>query len=895
MTWLRPRITFLRLYSPLVLLVLVGLLFYGQADIEQDRVRVRSQEVLNVGLGAGVLSRTLESVARDLHFLAHHSALRAAVDSPTAGHLQHLAEDLATFSSSKTVYDQMRWIDETGQERVRVDYAKDRPVVVAADKLQDKGNRYYFIDTMKLRPGEVLISPLDLNIEQDKIEVPYKPTVRVATPIVDSRGNKRGIVIINFVGRVMLEALAGTPSTTQGQVMLANGEGYWLKSPNPGEEWGFMFNRTDLSMKARFPEPWARIRATESGQELLADGLWTWQAVYPLLVGQKAPAGGIKGFASTRSESEAKAYVWLTFSHVSRDAWWAMQLAVWRKLAVVAVLLLGLVGLGSWKLARSWTALASAEEDVRRLNADLERQVDERTRDLRDKVNELDQEIRDRQRAEEGQRERESHYRALFNYVPDGILIADEESRYKDANASMCSMLGYTREEIIGLHASDIVTQAEIQHIGPALSAIKSGSNYHREWEFRRKDGSVFPAEVSVAVMPDGNLLGMVRDITDRRQAQEERHLLQFQLQQAQKMESLGSLAGGVAHDMNNVLGAILGLASANVEAQPEGSRARQAFETIIQAAERGGKMVKSMLNFARKSPAEERELDMNMILRDEVRLLERTILSKVHIVLDLAPDLRPSRGDASALTHAFMNLCVNAVDAMPECGTLSLRTRNVDKDWIEVRVEDTGVGMPKEVLEKALDPFFTTKEQGKGKGTGLGLSLVYSTVKAHNGQVEIQSEPGQGTCVRMRFPACEGIPQAPGLDAGPRPEPSHGRLTVLLVDDDELIQRSMQALLGVLGHTTITALNGEEALAKLEAGLQPDVVILDMNMPGLGGTGTLPRLRALRPAVPVLLATGRSDQTVLDLLAAHPFVRLLSKPFSMKELQNYLEPIGKG
>jgi len=382
-------------------------------------------------------------------------------------------------------------------------------------------------------------------------------------------------------------------------------------------------------------------------------------------------------------------------------------------------------------------------------------------------------------------------------------------------------------------------------------------------------------------------------DISQRRKAEAENAKLQAQLLQAQKMEGLGSLAGGIAHDMNNVLGAILGMASANIAAQPVGSSVYRAFDTIAQAAIRGGKMVKSLLNFAHQSPTEERELDMNAILREEVELLERTTLAKIRLEMDLASDLRPILGDASALTNAFMNLCVNAVDAMPDNGTLTLRTRNVDTDWIEVLVEDTGTGMPREVLEKAMDPFFTTK--GVGKGTGLGLSMVYSTVKAHRGQIEIQSEPGQGTRVRMRFPACEPLvrPSEPAVE--PPTATAHGMLDVLLVDDDELIQSTLQEVLGILGHSVTAALSGEEALAKLEAGFQPDAVILDMNMPGLGGAGTLPRLRALRPTLPVLLATGRADEAALDLIQAHQHVTLMSKPFSMKELKQHLERLGQG
>ena len=365
--------------------------------------------------------------------------------------------------------------------------------------------------------------------------------------------------------------------------------------------------------------------------------------------------------------------------------------------------------------------------------------------------------------------------------------------------------------------------------------------------------------------------------------------MLLSQLHQAQKMESLGSLAGGVAHDMNNVLGAILGLASAHIEAQPLGSPTQKALETIIKAAERGGNMLKSLLSFARQNSAEEQVLDLNAILREEVRLLERTTLAKVQLGLDLAPDLHPVRGDAGALTHAFMNLCVNAVDAMPESGTLTLRTRNLSRDWVEVRVQDTGIGMAKEILGKAMDPFFTTKEVGKG--TGLGLSIVYSTVKTYRGEMELQSEPGRGTSVILRFPAIQGAGRPAEPSGAYQTMPRLGSLRVLLVDDDELIQSSMQGMLELLGHEATSARSGEEALELLKDGLDCEVVILDMNMPGLGGAGTLPRLRGLRPRLPVLLATGRADQAAQDLVQAHPFVTLLSKPFGMKELQAHLAP----
>ena len=244
----------------------------------------------------------------------------------------------------------------------------------------------------------------------------------------------------------------------------------------------------------------------------------------------------------------------------------------------------------------------------------------------------------------------------------------------------------------------------------------------------------------------------LAAEIRERRLAEAEREKLQVQLLQAQKMESLGSLAGGIAHDMNNVLGAILGLASARQEDPAPDARAHRAFTLIAEAAARGGRTVQSLLSFARQHPSEERVLDLNALLGDMVALLEHTTLARVRLELDLAEGLRPVRGDANALTHAFMNLCVNAVDAMPEQGLLRLRTRNAGEREVEVQVEDTGSGMSTEVLNRAMDPFYTTKPTGKG--TGLGLSLVYSTIRAHGGELELQSEPGVGTRVVLRLPA---------------------------------------------------------------------------------------------------------------------------------------------
>ena len=477
---------------------------------------------------------------------------------------------------------------------------------------------------------------------------------------------------------------------------------------------------------------------------------------------------------------------------------------------------------------------------------------------------------------------------SLLEAIPDRMFRLDPAGTFLDYQAEAGQPPAAAQDKV-GRSCYEDLPPAFRDRMRQRLeAALAMGRLQTFEYQRPGPDGGVRHFEARMIRSGDQEVTAIVRDLTERVLADQTRTHLQEKLQQAQKMENLGNLAGGIAHDMNNVLGAILGQASAAVEGTDAGTADRRAFETIIRAAERGGKMVRSLLTFARQSPAELHDLDMNDLLREQAHLMEHTTLARIQVQLDLAADLRSLRGDPGALTHLLMNLCVNAVDAMPGAGTLTLRTRNAAPAWVEVQVEDTGCGMPKEVLARALDPFYTTKDIGKG--TGLGLALVYSTVTAHRGLLEIQSEPGQGTRVTLRFPACE--PEAPPAAASPTLPAAAPALRVLVVDDDEMIQTSMQAILEVLGHHGTAAASGEEALGLLEAGLVPEVVILDLNMPGLGGAGTLPRLSLLCPQVPVLLCTGRADQVALELVATYPQATLLPKPFTIRQLQERLDAL---
>ena len=418
--------------------------------------------------------------------------------------------------------------------------------------------------------------------------------------------------------------------------------------------------------------------------------------------------------------------------------------------------------------------------------------------------------------------------------------------------------------------------------------AVAGRAPYSAEFRIVRPDGSIRHIRSDGQVVRDtdgrpARIIGINQDRTAQVEAEAEQRRLQAELQQAEKLESIGSLAGGVAHDMNNVLAAILGIASALRMGCPDDDPRAASLDTITRACGRGRDVVKSLLYFARRDLESVGPVDLNIILEEVVHLLNHTTLRRIDITKDLQEPLGLIEGDGGALSHSLINLCVNAVDAMPEGGSLHLSTRR-EGDSIVVRVRDTGQGMSPDVARKAVEPFFTTK--AVGKGTGLGLTMVYGAVKAHRGTFELHSEPGQGTEVRLGFPA---LPQA--VAAGvPGPEaaagPARGPLRILLVDDDELIRMSMAPMLAMLGHEVHTAESGQEALDRFRDGLEADLVILDMNMPGLNGAQTLERLLELRPGQRVLMATGYSDDSIAPLLSGRPNVTSLLKPFSLPEIR---------
>ncbi len=390
----------------------------------------------------------------------------------------------------------------------------------------------------------------------------------------------------------------------------------------------------------------------------------------------------------------------------------------------------------------------------------------------------------------------------------------------------------------------------------------------------------------------------MTRDIAQRKKSDDERKKLQDQLLQAQKMEAVGTLAGGIAHDFNNSLQGILGYTQILIFEKNKADPDLKLLRQIEKAAMWSSELTRQLLTFSRKMESQLRPLDLNQVVRQLERLLERTLPKMIGIETQLGNDLRIINGDPAQIEQVLMNLSINARDAMPDGGKLAFACGNTILDdnyckthvavnpgeFVRLSISDTGKGMDKQTLAHIFEPFFTTK--GTGEGTGLGLAMVYGIVKNHHGHITCESEPGKGTTFRVYFPVIEetGL-QGPEQHRETAPPP-HGNETILLVDDEDFLRDLGQRMLTKFGYRVLTAPDGETAVQIFrKQSTQISLVILDLIMPGIGGKNCLDLILKQDPSARVIIASGYSVDGPAKKELESKTKGFISKPFELNQL----------
>jgi PAS domain S-box-containing protein len=510
--------------------------------------------------------------------------------------------------------------------------------------------------------------------------------------------------------------------------------------------------------------------------------------------------------------------------------------------------------------------------------------------------------ITERKKAEEALRASEEKFSKAFHASPYAKTITRvPDGKFVEVNGAFTALSGYTREEALSQNTVGLDVWADLKDRDRILAEVLSGgAAVDQEVRFRTKSGGLITGLLYVQqILLNGelHLLASIKDMTEFRRAETQREKLQMQLNQAQKMESIGRLAGGVAHDLNNLLSPILGYGEMLLEDAPSGDFHRNSIEEIVKAGKRAQSLVRQLLAFSRRQPLQFQPVDINDLLEDFKTLLRRTIRENIDIRTSLAASLPRINGDIGQLEQVVMNIAINSQDAMPEGGSLDIETAVVELDqayaeqkngvkpgsYVRIAVSDTGPGMDRGVLESIFEPFFTTKD--KGKGTGLGMSTAYGIVKQHGGNIWAYSEVGIGSTIKIYLPVGEKSPNA-SVPSSQEEKAVKGSERVLLVEDERQVRELASMILEKYGYDVLVAQNGREALSLLnECGDGPELVLTDVIMPDMNGRELFERISAVRPGVKVLYMSGYTEDVIGRHGVIDPRVNFIEKPFSVQAL----------
>lgn len=810
--------TFLPIFVPLAILAILAAGYLFAQEVEDQKDILKGESSTDVVSSSRSIERSLAGTVRNVMYLASDPELISASEKPTTpANIKKLAASYLRFSLEHPTFFKIRWIDDRGMELLIVKNMEGQASIVDIKELENKRDRYYFQESISLKSGEVYVSPLDLDVEQGNVIEPYLPVVRISTPVLDAKQRRHGVLVITLNARDLLARVNSNMDPARLEAMLLNKDGYWLKSDDHQDEWGFMFNR-QTTLAARHPAAWQKIAGSERGQFEDDDGLWSFETVYPLRGGKSRISDSA---VPLRTKNNADQYFWKVVSHASQGRILDIHSGILRATVIESVAVLLLLLLGAWYFAKMRVSQLRAQRDLDAAARDHATQM--------------------------AMHEGETRRYAILNTIVDGIITFDDGGIIEEFAANAERVFGYTADEVVGKNISMLMPKASQDLMKGQPWYLRSSRDVLafdkvNEIDGRRKDGSSFPLELAVSEMKLGDrrhYTCMVRDISRRVRIQQDLIAAKHEADSANKAKS--EFLANMSHEIRTPMNSIIGFSHLCLQTEL-GANQRDYLEKVYLSANSLLAIINDTLDYSKiesgKLEIETapfnlgevfKNVSFNIGLRAEEKNLEFLIDNGIGIPQSLF-------GDSLRLGQVLSNLASNAVK-FTETGEVEMKVRVQEQAHSQVAlcfsVRDTGIGMSDEEVGKLFQSFSqadpsTTRKFG---GTGLGLAISKRLVELMGGRIWVESKPGKGSVFSFEL-SFDYLP-----DKATSVKHIDG-LKVLVMDDNDRARRLVEDYFVSFGAEVMVVADSTDGMAAIqradEEGNPFHVVTLDSNMHGL-------------------------------------------------------------
>ncbi|MDR3630151.1 MAG: PAS domain S-box protein [Desulfocapsaceae bacterium] len=851
---------FLIIFLPLAIFFGSLTFFLYFKDVKIERKTVESNEVINIQTQMETVAATFNQISMDLKFQASQNELAGFLQNGGPEYLKLLSDEWRSLCTIKSFYYKIRYIDENGIEILSVSRNRQGGGNVLSTAPVNVSEKDYFKRTIGLPEDAVYISPFDLSTDNENERQSPEPIVRVGVPVFDKSGRKRGVLILNYLGTLLIDELKKASASSPGSTVLVHADSYYLTSPDQDKDWDVTSKEKPAGIKRHLPEEWQRINQHESGQFHTEDGMVTFGTIYPLLYTRETGAEA----SLTLLQAQQKEYTWKIASYVPTKMLSIMPIKILNRIFLLYTVCLVIIAICSFLLARTGMRRKTAEEAVR---------------------------------------ERDEQLRAINSAAANAIIVIDNNRKILHWNPAAEKLFQYTQEEAMDKPITAIIAppkhQSTFTKISKKFNLPDKDSRGSKIIELfgYKKDGTEFPVEVSFSAFKSGeqwHTVGIIRDISARKKMEQE-------VLRAQKFESLGVLASGIAHDFNNLLTAIIGNINLVCQFTNPSDENYDLLKSADKAALRAKALSQQLLVFSKSGNPVRKTSSIAPLIRDsaDFALHGSTVSCTIHTPEDLwLVDI-----DTGQISQVVQNLIINSKEAVSGSGTIEISCSNetaidipafsapVTGNFVKLQIRDTGCGIVKRDLPKIFDPYFTTKDYG----SGLGLAIVYSILQKHDGHITVQSEPGQGTTFTLFLPASLDQHLKKEEKGGEAISDRHYR--IMVVDGEEMLLNIARRMLVHLGHECICVKNSIEAIEIYKhlwkTGTPVDGVIIDLTIPGgMGGKETAGAIYDINPEARIIVSSGYSHDPVMVDYDEYGFCAAIAKPFDISELKDTMDSV---